>query len=57
MQDNKVYEIPLPNEEDTYKFEQLLKKYNQFNPNDTNFLQNSKKCLKCIYHELCDSYK
>jgi CRISPR-associated protein Cas4 len=55
MDDNKVYEIPLPNEQTTKEFEAFLDQYQHFFPADISFIPNAEKCTNCIYHELCDS--
>jgi CRISPR-associated protein Cas4 len=55
MDNNKVYEIPLPDEEATKEFEAFLDVYQHFNPATTSFIANPEKCKNCIYSELCDS--
>jgi CRISPR-associated protein Cas4 len=55
MDDNKVYEIPLPSEEDIRAFEAFLDRYQHFNPASSDFTPNAEKCKNCIYCELCDS--
>jgi CRISPR-associated protein Cas4 len=55
MDDNQVYEISLPEEQEIKEFEAFLDKYTSFNPRDTKFLANPDKCKHCIYAELCDS--
>ena len=57
MDDNKVYEIPIPNEQATREFEELINRFQHFDPAQTDFQANPKKCAKCIYRELCDSAK
>jgi CRISPR-associated protein Cas4 len=55
MDDNKVYEIPLPDETTTKEFETFLATYQRFSPNSSDFVVYPEKCQNCIYHELCDS--
>lgn len=55
MDDNKVYEIPIPDDEEIREFEAFLDKYQHFNPALSDFVPNVEKCRNCIYHELCDS--
>lgn len=57
IQDNKVYEIPIPGEKETKDFEIFLDTYRWYHPDSRFFNQNPKKCEKCIYNELCDFYK
>ncbi|HMT00918.1 MAG TPA: type V CRISPR-associated protein Cas4 [Candidatus Absconditabacterales bacterium] len=54
--DNKSYDIPIPNEQETAEFENLLEKYRKFNLSDPKFAQNPEKCKMCIYNQLCDYY-
>jgi CRISPR-associated protein Cas4 len=56
VKDNKKYRIYKPSSKQLLDFERFLKKYREFNLNQKHFKQNSKKCLKCIYKELCDYY-
>lgn len=56
LQDNKNYDIPIPDKKIVKDFEDFLQKYKKFDLLDTSFDQNSKKCEKCIYRELCDYY-
>lgn len=55
MDDNKVYDISLPNTEDIEMFEKFLEKYKIFDPAASWFEVNPEKCKMCIYRELCDS--
>jgi CRISPR-associated protein Cas4 len=55
MDDNKVYEIPLPDEQTIKAFETFLDTYQHFSPASSGFTANPEKCVKCIYRELCDS--
>jgi CRISPR-associated protein Cas4 len=55
MDDNKVYQILLPNNETVQKFEAFLDAYQHFNPANPSFIANPDKCRNCIYRELCDS--
>ena len=54
MDDNKVYEIQIPNEEETKKFENFLKSYREYDPKNDHEKPNIEKCKNCIYSELCD---
>ncbi len=56
LKDNKKYKIYKPSTKEFFNFYQLLKEYNNFNLFQKNWKQNIKKCRKCIYRELCDSY-
>lgn len=56
LEDNKVYNIPLPTALDKEIFEQFLARYRKFTLDQTWFTQNPKKCARCIYRELCDYY-
>lgn len=56
MQDNKVYKIYRPNTDDLTKFEEMLEKYRKFEILDENWTQNTEKCRRCIYRELCDYF-
>jgi CRISPR-associated protein Cas4 len=55
LDDNKVYEIPLPNEQTTKEFEAFLDEYQHFAPASSAFTALPEKCARCIYRELCDS--
>ena len=57
MDDNKVYDIPLPDEETIKAFEEFLERYKKFDPTALWFEANPEKCKMCIYRELCDSNK
>jgi len=54
LDDNKSYDIELPNEEQTQQFINFLEKYRAFDPQTMRIVQNPQKCLQCIYRELCD---
>lgn len=54
MDDNKVYEIPIPDEEETKKFELFLQKYRSYDPSKDSLTPDIEKCENCIYNELCD---
>jgi CRISPR-associated protein Cas4 len=56
VKDNKKYRIYKLSTNGLLDFENLLKKYRKFNPMQRNWTQNTKKCIKCIYRELCDYY-
>jgi len=55
MDDNKVYEIPLPDEKAIRTFEAFLEEYQHFNPAASDFVADPEKCAGCIYRELCNS--
>lgn len=52
--DNKVYPIPIPNEEEISKFEMLLKRMREWRPEQEFKDPNINKCKNCIYNTLCD---
>lgn len=56
LKDNKRYPIKLPDEKSTKRFEALIHTFNDFDPEQKEFRQNPKKCSRCIYSQLCDSY-
>lgn len=56
IKDNKMYKIYKPNTKELIKFENMLEKYKKFDLLQKNFNQNTQKCLKCIYRELCDYF-
>ena len=56
MKDNKKYRIYKPNTKELLKFEEMLIKYSKFSLFEKYWQQNTKKCLKCIYRELCDYF-
>jgi CRISPR-associated protein Cas4 len=56
MQDNKIYEIHKPNSKELLQFEQMLDNYRKYDILQKFFRQNTQKCLKCIYRELCDYF-
>jgi CRISPR-associated protein Cas4 len=53
---NKKYRIYRPNTMQLLWFENILEKYRKFDLLQKNWKQNTKKCIKCIYRELCDYY-
>lgn len=56
LNDNKRYEIPLPNDKEVAEFEEILKKIKEFDFQDLmegNFGVNSNKCENCVYNALC----
>lgn len=55
LDDNKAYEISLPNEEEIQAFEAFLAEYRAFDPRQSAFQAQKDKCENCIYAELCDS--
>ena len=56
VKDNKKYRIYKPSTNQLLDFEKILRKYREFSLDDKNFKQNTQKCIKCIYRELCDYY-
>lgn len=56
MSDNRKYRIYKPSSMELLKFQELLEKYKKFDPNQKWWTQNTQKCIKCIYRELCDYY-
>jgi len=56
VKDNKKYRIYKPSDQQLSQFTKTLKKYRKFDLFQKNWHQNSKKCIKCIYRELCDYY-
>jgi len=56
MQDNKMYRVFKPSDNELIKFEIFLEKYRKFDLLQAKWSQSTQKCLKCIYRELCDYY-
>lgn len=56
LSDNKRYSIKIPGGKETEEFEDLLGKIRAFDLRETDFPLNKKKCLGCIYSELCDLF-
>lgn len=56
VKDNKKYRIYKPSSKEIIEFEWVLEKYKKFDLLQKNWKQNSQKCIKCIYKELCDYY-
>ncbi len=56
MKDNKNYRIYKPNSNELLKFEAFLEKYRKFDLLQKKWNQNTQKCIKCIYRDLCDYY-
>jgi hypothetical protein len=56
MQDNKMHKIYKPKTQELLDFEEMLEKYRKFDLLQNHFKQNTNKCLKCIYKELCDYF-
>ena len=54
MVDNKSYVIDIPTGKEKVIFEAHIDSVKKYNPLDTNFQQNIKKCKFCIYANLCD---
>ena len=53
LKDNKTYPVPLPQEQETSEFEDLLVKIRNFSL-ETPHNASPNKCKHCIYHLLCD---
>ena len=56
MSDNKTYRVYKPSPKEILDFENMLEKYRKFDLLSKKFSQNTQKCLKCIYKELCDYF-
>ena len=56
MKDNKKYKIYKPDSLWILKFQKLLDEYRKFDPSTKKWSQNTSKCIRCIYRELCDYY-
>jgi CRISPR-associated protein Cas4 len=56
MSDNRKYRIYKPSSTELLKFQELLEKYKKFDPTEKWWTQNTQKCIRCIYKELCDYY-
>ncbi len=56
MQDNKTYRVYKPSVDEELKFLKMLDDYRKFDLLKSNWNQNTQKCLRCIYKELCDYY-
>ena len=54
LSDNKRYEISKPNQKELKEFEDNIRRIKQFQIDEKEFTQDSKKCANCIYRELCD---
>ena len=54
LEDNKNYELKIPNKEEIKEFEDIIFQIQNFDISDKNFSQNPEKCKNCIYSELCD---
>lgn len=50
---NKSTVVPLPTDDDEYKFCQFINEFRSYNPLDEMVL-NPKKCTHCIYCNMCD---
>ncbi|EKD27478.1 MAG: hypothetical protein ACD_79C00707G0002 [uncultured bacterium] len=53
LSDNKRYEINLPDEKETEKFEKIIQTIKNFNLAEFKPIKNPNKCANCIYIELC----
>jgi len=56
MKDNKTYKVYRPSEKEEEQFRQMLEKYRKFDLLQEHWRQNTEKCRRCIYRELCDYY-
>lgn len=56
MQDNKTYRVYKPSIDEELKFLKMLESYRKFDLLKSDWSQNTQKCLRCIYKELCDYY-
>lgn len=56
LQDNKKYRLYRPSTEELEKFQATIERYKRFSPLRENWKQNTMKCRKCIYRELCDYF-
>lgn len=56
VKDNKKYRIYKPSSKEIVEFQNLLERYKKFDLLQKDWKQNSQKCIKCIYKELCDYY-
>jgi CRISPR-associated protein Cas4 len=56
IKDNRKYRIYKPSDLELIKFQNFLEKYKKFDPSAKWWTQNTQKCIKCIYKELCDYY-
>ena len=52
---NTSYPIEIPTTKQTIQFSATIKKMHQFSLTEP-FTQNPKKCIHCIYNQLCDIY-
>ena len=57
ISDNKRIKVSLPTKENKERLKEVISQMQNFNLDDKNFTQNTKKCVMCIYKELCDYYK
>ena len=56
LKDNKKYRVYKPSDMQLFQFINMLKKYKKFDVLKDWWTQNNKKCMKCIYRELCDYF-
>lgn len=56
LKDNRKYKVSKPSSLQFLKFEKLLEDYKNYDLDQKNWKQNSKKCFNCIYRELCDFF-
>ena len=55
LKDNKVYPIPLPNQDALQEFTDIISAIRNYNFN-TPHIPNPNKCKNCIYNQICDVY-
>ncbi len=53
LEDNKRYDIPLPDEDEKAKFEKLVEEVKKYKMKNDKTEPNQKKCKRCIYNNLC----
>lgn len=55
--DNRKFNLNLPKKKDFERLKEVVNEIKNFNLFDKSFSQNPKKCINCIYKEICDYYK
>lgn len=50
---NKMIPVNYPGDKERQEFEQFLKRFHNYNPNDS-IIANPNKCIHCVYCSLCD---
>lgn len=56
MMDNKVHKLRKPTVDDMLNFEHFIERYRHFDMLNKDWTQNTEKCRRCIYRELCDYF-